>query len=177
MRRVWVATVLAMAAIVGVVLFSATSANEGTLSLRASLSGFQEAPPKLSDGTGTFAATINGGTLSYRLTYSGLSSPAFMAHIHFGQRAVSAGILIWLCQSASAPSPTAGTPTCPAGGGTVTGTANAASVLKVSGQTLNAGNFNDAIAIIKSGDAYVNVHTTNFPPGEIRGQIQVENQD
>lgn len=174
MRRVWIATVLALTAILGVVVFSATSANEGTLSLRANLTGFQESPPRLTDGTGTFTATISGDQLSYKLTYSNLSAPAFMAHIHFGQKAVSGGIFIWLCQSASAPSPTAGTPMCPAGGGTVTGTATAASVVKITGQTLRGGNFNDAIAIIRSGEAYANVHTTNFPAGEIRGQISVD---
>lgn len=177
MRRVGVAALLAVVAIVGVLFFSATSANEGTLSLRAELTGFQESPPKLTTGTGTFTATISGDKLTYTLKYSNLSSAATQAHIHFGQRAVSGGIFIWLCQSSTKPSPTAGTPTCPAGGGTVTGTATAASVLKIDGQTLNPGNFNDAIAIIKSGEAYANVHTTNFPPGEIRGQIQVESED
>ena len=177
MRRGSIAAVLALTAIVAVVMLSATSANEGTLSLRATLSGFQEVPPKLTDGTGTFTARINGGQLNYKLTYSGLSSPALQAHIHFGQRAVSGGILIWLCQTATNPAPTAGVPMCPVAGGTVTGTATAASVLKVGGQTLNAGNFNDAIAIVKSGEGYVNVHTTNFPGGEIRGQLQFETQD
>lgn len=174
MRRVSVAAVLAVTAILGLVAFSGTSADEGTVRLHASLTGFQEVTPKLTDGSGTFTATISGGTLSYTLTYENLSTPAFMAHLHFGQKGVSGGIFIWLCQSTTAPSPTAGTPTCPAGGGTVTGTANAASVVKITGQTQRAGNFNDAIAIIKSGEAYANVHTTNFPGGEIRGQVSVQ---
>jgi len=177
MRRVSIAAVLALTALVGLVMLSATSANEGTLSLRATLSGFQEVPPKLTDATGTFTATINGGQLNYKLTYSGLSSSALQAHIHFGQRAVSGGIFIWLCQTATNPAPTAGVPVCPTAGGIVTGTASAASVLKISGQTLNAGNFSDAIAIIRSGEAYANVHTTNFPGGEIRGQIQFATKD
>jgi len=174
MRRISVGAVLALLAVVSLVVLSGASADEGGTSLRASLSGFQESPPKLSPGSGTFTATLFNDHLNYKLTYRGLSSDAFMAHIHFGQRAVSAGILIWLCQSATAPSPTAGVPMCPAGGGTVTGTASAASVLNVAGQTLTSGNFSDAIAIIKSGDAYVNVHTTNFKAGEIRGQLQIE---
>lgn len=174
MRRLWMAAVVTLTAIVGLVMFSATPADEGTVRLHASLTGLQEVAPKLTNGTGTFTATITGGQLNYTLTYSNLSSPAFMAHIHFGQKGVSGGIFIWLCQSAGAPSPTAGTPTCPASGGTVTGTANASSVVKIDGQTLSAGNFNDAIAIIRSGEAYVNVHTTNFKPGEIRGQVRVQ---
>jgi hypothetical protein len=173
MRRVSIGVALALLAVVSLVVLSGTSADEGGISLRASLSGFQESPPKLSPGSGTFTATLFNDHLNYKLAYSGLSSDAFMAHIHFGQRAVSAGILIWLCQSAAAPAPTAGVPTCPAGGGTVTGTATAASVLNIAGQTLKSGSFSDAIAIIKSGDAYVNIHTTNFKSGEIRGQIQV----
>ena len=173
MRRVSVAAVLGLVAIVALVTFSGTSANEGTLKLRASLNGFQEVPPKLTDGSGMFTATINGGTLTYTLTYSNLSSPVLQAHLHFGQKAVSGGIFIWLCQTATNPSPTSTTPTCPAAGGTVSGTVTATDVQKISGQTLRGGNFNDAIAIIRSGEAYANVHTTNFPGGEIRGQVSV----
>jgi hypothetical protein len=177
MRRVSIAAVLALTALVGLVMLSATSASEGTLSLRATLSGFQEVPPKLTDATGTFTATISGGQLKYKLTYSRLSSSALQAHIHFGQRAVSGGIFIWLCQTATNPAPTPLVPTCLAAGGTITGTATADSVLKVGGQTLNAGNFGDAIAIVRSGEAYVNVHTTNFPGGEIRGQVQFDTKE
>src|SRR5438874_12970682 len=100
MRRVSVAAVLGLVAIVALVTFSSTSANEGTLKLRASLNGFQEVPPKLTDGTGTFNATINGGTLTYTLTYSNLSSPVLHAHLHFGQKAVSGGIFILLYMTA-----------------------------------------------------------------------------
>jgi outer membrane receptor for monomeric catechols len=31
------------------------------------------------------------------------------------------------------------------------------------------------IEMIKAGNAYVNVHTSQFPPGEIRGQIDIGN--
>jgi hypothetical protein len=33
-------------------------------------------------------------------------------------------------------------------------------------------NFDDLIAKMRSGDAYVNVHTVAFPAGEIRGQLK-----
>ncbi len=81
------------------------------MAMHAKLSGFQEVTPKLSPSTGHFEATVTGSTLSYTLTYSKLSSPAFMAHIHFGQPAVNGGVFLWLCGPAGiAP---AGTPTCP----------------------------------------------------------------
>lgn len=175
MRRISVGVVLAVAAMLSL-LVSTTSANEGTLSAQAKLSGFQEVPPKLTAGTGTFSATITGDKLTYKLTFSNLSSDVTQAHIHFGQRAVAAGIFIWLCQSATNPGP-AGTPTCPAKGGTVTGVATPASVLGVANQNVTAGDFTGAIAIIRSGNAYANVHTTNFPGGEIRGQVQTKAND
>jgi CHRD domain-containing protein len=176
MRRLSFGVVLAAVAVISLWV-TTTTANEGTISLSTRLSGFQEVPtPKLTAGTGSFSGTIVGGKLSYKLTYSGLSSNAFMAHIHFGQRAVAAGIFIWLCGSAQAPGP-AGTPTCPAGGGTVTGTATAASVQAIPSQNVSAGDFAGAIAIIGSGNAYVNVHTTNFPSGEIRGQVRAQTED
>jgi hypothetical protein len=170
MRLVWAGRVLAAVAVLGLTVVT-TNADEGTISARAKLSGFQENLPKLTDGTGSFSATVNGGTITYKLTYSGLTSDAFMSHIHFAQTGVNGGIFLWLCGSASAPGP-AGTPTCPAKGGTVTGTATAAAIQTVAGQNVNAGDFAGAVRILESGDAYVNVHTTNFPGGEIRGQVR-----
>lgn len=42
----------------------------------------------------------------------------------------------------------------------------------MSAQNLAAGDFAGALSIINSGDAYVNVHTTLFPAGEIRGFVE-----
>ncbi len=169
MRRISIGAVVAVLAVL-TLMVTTSSANEGTVKVSTRLTGFQEVPPKLTAATGSFEATITANTLTYTLKYSNLSSPAFMAHIHFGQRAVAANIFIWLCGSPTAPGP-AGTPTCPAGGGTVSGVATPSSVLAVPSQNVTAGDFAGAIAIIRSGDAYVNVHTTNFQAGEIRGQL------
>ena len=161
----------ALAVVLGLTV-AATNFDEATVSMRAKLTGFQESPPKLSPSTGRFQATVTGSTLSYTLTYSKLSTPAFMAHIHFGQSAVNGGIFLWLCGSASAPGP-AGTPTCPPNGGTVSRSGvTAADIQAVSAQNLFAGDFSGALSIIAAGDAYVNVHTTLYPAGEIRGQVK-----
>lgn len=171
MRRIWAVRVLAVIAVLGLTVVS-TSADQGDNgSLRAKLSGFKESPPRLSNGTGSFTATINGGTLSYTLTYSGLSSDVTMAHLHFGQPGVSAGIFLWLCDSAAIPSPVANTPHCPVKGGTVSGSATAANIVAPAGQGLAKGDFAGALRIIRSGDAYANVHTMTFGAGEIRGQV------
>jgi len=171
MRLVWAGRLLGVVAILALTVVT-TTADEGNLTAKAKLSGFQENLPKLTDGSGTFEATIKGGMLSYKLTYSGLSSDAFMSHIHFGQPTVNGGIFLWLCGSATAPGP-AGTPTCPAKGGTVSGTVSSTAIQSLlATQNLNAGDFAGALRILQSGNGYVNVHTTNFPGGEIRGQVK-----
>jgi CHRD domain len=171
MKLKWIFRVAAVVAVLGLTVV-ATSADEGTLSLRAKLTGFQESPPKLSPSTGTFEATVIGSTLSYKLTYTKLSSPAFMSHIHFAQPAVNGGIFLWLCGSSTMPGP-AGTPTCPPNGGTVSRSGvTAADIQSISAQNLSAGDFAGALRIIGSGTAYVNVHTTLFPGGEIRGFVR-----
>jgi hypothetical protein len=120
---------------------------------------------------GTLSATVQGTSLTYKLTYSGLSTDAFMAHIHFAQPAVNGGIFLWWCGSAMAPGP-AGTPSCPPGGGTVTRTITAADIVTFTpDQGVAAGDFAGAARILQSGDTYVNVHTIRFPAGEIRGQV------
>lgn len=174
MKFRWLVRSAAVVAVLGLTI-AVTSADEGTLNFHAKLSGFQESPPKLSPSTGTFEATVTGSTLSYTLTYSKLSSPAFMAHIHFGQPAVNGGIFLWLCGSAAAPGP-AGTPTCPANGGTVSRSGVTAADIQAPSpsQNLSAGDFAGALSILQSGDAYVNVHTTLFGGGEIRGAVKSE---
>ncbi len=166
----WIARLAAMFAVLGLTV-AATSADEATMSIHAKLTGFQEVPPKLSPGSGHFEATVSGSSLTYTLTYTKLSSPVFMAHIHFAQPAVNGGIFLWLCGSTAAPGP-AGTPTCPPNGGTVSRTVTAADIQAVSGQNLAAGDFAGALSIISSGDAYVNVHTINYGGGEIRGAVK-----
>ena len=56
----------------------------------------------------------------------------------------------------------------------MTGTITAAQVLAVPAQGVTAGDFAGLVRIIRSGDAYANVHTTAHPGGEIRGQVHVD---
>ena len=170
MRRIWAVRVLALVAVLGLTIVSTSADQGGNASAKAKLSGFSEVTPKLTNGTGTFKATISGGTLTYTLTFSGLSSDAIMAHIHFAQRGVNGNIFLWLCDSVAKPGPV-GTPHCPATGGTVSRSVTAADIQPIADQNVSAGDFAGAIRIIRSGDAYVNVHTTKYVGGEIRGQI------
>ena len=137
---------------------------------RAKLSGFNEVPPILSNGKASVRITINGNnTMTYRLTISGsFSSNVTQSHLHFGQPGVNGGIFLFLCTNLG--NGPAGTPACPQGG-TVTRTVSAADLLSVAAQNVPAASFDSAVRILRSGDTYANVHTVNFPAGEIRGQV------
>jgi hypothetical protein len=150
-------------------VFRTSEAQE--IRLRATLTGFEEVPAVLSTGHGQFSATVNQSrtSMTYTLTYSGLVADATASHIHFGQRKVNGGVMIFFCQNP----PAAGRQPCPLRSGTVHGTVTAADVVGPSGQGIDPGDFHDVIAAIQSGHTYANVHSTRMPGGEIRGQAKV----
>jgi hypothetical protein len=55
----------------------------------------------------------------------------------------------------------------------MTGTIRAANIVgNAVGQGIEAAQIGEVIAAIRGGVAYVNVHSTKFPGGEIRGQLR-----
>jgi hypothetical protein len=148
--------------------------------LRAGLSADREVPIVSSLATGTFRASVADDDLSfdYELNYEGFDGTVTQSHIHIAQEFASGGISVWLCQTALNPAPAAvaaSTPFCGAPGGEgheATGTISAADVIGPTGQAIPAAAFAELMAMIRSGNAYVNVHSTSAPGGEVRGQIQ-----
>ena len=153
----------------------------------ASLSGFNEVHfigggPALrsaisTQAKGSFQAKIDDvhQLIEYTLSYSGLEGTVTQSHIHLGLRHSVGGITVWLCQTAGTPAPVsvaAATPVCPEEG-TVIGTIAPEQVLTAAGQGLEAGQFEELVRAIRAGATYANVHSTLFPPGEIRGQIHL----
>lgn len=141
--------------------------------LRAALTGFQEVPSVSTRAEGFFEARIadNNQSFDYELSYDGLQGNVVMAHIHFAQRAVNGPIVIWLCGTPPANTGPAGTQTCPQSG-TVRGTITAANVLaSPATQQLAAGEIGEIIEAMRAAAAYVNVHSSISPGGELRGQI------
>jgi len=120
------------------------SASAATLHYQATLNGKSEVPATTSPGTGELLATLDTATktLTYTLTFQGLTGPATAAHFH-GPAAASAaaGVAVAIGKDLASP---------------VTAKA-----------TLTAAQMKDLVA----GKWYVNVHTAANKGGEIRGQL------
>ncbi|MQA95422.1 MAG: CHRD domain-containing protein [Streptosporangiales bacterium] len=136
------------------------------------LTGYEETPLALSTaGSGRFRAEINEREqqIEYTLSYAGLEGDVAAAHIHFGAKAQSGGISVFLCTNGG--DGPEGTQPCPAAPATITGTITEADVLDLSRQGLGAGEFDELVAAIRAGATYVNVHSSLYPTGELRGQL------
>ncbi len=123
---------------------AAPAAPSMSKSFHASLSGVQEVPPVMGGGKGAadFKLDVATKTLTWTVSYSGLTGDAVAAHIH-GPAApgANAGVEVPL----------------PVGSNPMTGSA----VLT-----------DAQIADLSSGKTYVNIHTAANKGGEIRGQIR-----
>jgi hypothetical protein len=127
------------------VLLAAGPVGAATLHFATSLKGADEVPANDTKGTGKVTATLDTASklFSYKVTYSGLTGPATMAHFH-GPAApgVNAPPVVPVPSSALA-NPMKGTATLS----------------------------DDQIADLKAGKWYFNIHTAANKGGEIRGQV------
>lgn len=121
----------------------------------ADLSGGAQVPPLAVDGTGDATVTIadDESSISWVVTYSGLTGDPAAGHIHFGAVDATGPVMIPFAT------------VTPTGS---TGTFAAADY--VTGAGLPA-DWAGVLAAIRDGNAYVNIHTAANPPGEIRGQL------
>jgi CHRD domain-containing protein len=136
------------------------------------LSGYNEDPLVLSTtGNGRFKLRIDRDKqeATYELSYSALEGAVAQAHIHLGGRSQSGGIFVFLCtNNGNGP---VGTQLCPAAPATVTGTIVPANIIGPTGQGVTAGQFDEFVNAVRAGVAYVNVHSSLYPGGEIRAQL------
>jgi CHRD domain-containing protein len=137
------------------------------------LTGYEETPSSVSTtGNGTFTARISNdeSRIDWQLSYSDLEGSVQQAHIHFGQKAVTGPISVFLCTNLGN-GPT-GTQPCPAPPATISGTIVAADVTNLAAERgISTGELDELILAIRAGATYVNVHSTTWPGGEIRSQI------
>ncbi|MBN1359821.1 MAG: PQQ-dependent sugar dehydrogenase [Sedimentisphaerales bacterium] len=122
-------------------------------------------------GTGSAATGLtvlkpgsDAGTLSYELNVQGIENVT-QAHIHVASEpGADGGVAVWLYPAAPPAMLIPGEFTSVLGAGEFSA---ADFVGPLAGLTLD-----DLFAAIEQGRAYVNVHTQQFPPGEIRGWLE-----
>jgi hypothetical protein len=134
----------------------------------APLSAGQEVPPNDSQGTGVakFQLSADGTELSYKLIVANIDNVT-QSHIHCGAEGVNGPVVAFLFGFASEG--------VTVNGVLAEGTITAADVIPRPDSPACPGgvaDFDDLLAKMRSGDAYVTVHTIELPPGEIRGQIK-----
>ena len=178
---------LALLVLVVLVFSVATVASDGDANtFKDRLRGLGEVPPVATQATGSFAATLSsdGSTISYTVTYNNLNAQVIFSHIHFGFTKEVGGVMVFLCGPAAGAmgGPPAGFPNPPAcpdtTSGTVSGTVMAANVVGPNNQGITPGaDFAKVVQAMREGAAYVNVHSTRSPGGEIRGAVRVGDGD
>jgi len=108
-------------------------------------------------GIAKFNFSKDGNAASFHVNVSGITDVKF-AHIHFGKAGANGGVVFTLRMDKVL--------------GPVSGLYARGEIIpmKFSGQLLGGDLFILREAF-RTGNAYVNVHTDNFPGGELRGQV------
>ena len=169
-RRLFSALIFAVPVVLAAATF-AVAGDGGKSHFKAdTLTGYQEISTISTLGSGSFEAQLDGDAINYTLTYSDLEGGAVLAaHIHIGARDTNGGVIAFLCGGG-------GKPACPPSPATVTGAITAANIGGPAAQGIAAGEFDEAVRAVRAGMVYANVHTTFWPGGEIRGQVNDANQ-
>jgi hypothetical protein len=131
---------------------------------KAHATGREEVPANASraQGQAIFRLSRDGTELYYKLIVANITNVS-MAHIHLAPAGVNGPVVVWLYPSGPPPVLIPGRTQGVLAEGTITA---ANLVGPLAGATLEA-----LLAHIREGNAYVNVHTSQFPGGEVRGQI------
>ena len=124
-------------------------------SFTAALSGTNEVPPVPTTAAGNATLSVVGSELTYTVNVTGLSN-ALVAHIHVAAAGANGPVRLNLCGT-GAPEPA-----CTSGTG-VLATGSNGTALGIT--------FDSLLSAMRTGGAYVNVHTSANQGGEIRGQV------
>ena len=139
--------------------------------MKGKLSGFEEVPAVSTPATATFRAVATDTGFDWELSYADLVGDITQAHLHFAQKGVNGGIVVFLCTNLG--NGPAGTQPCPPSSASIGGSIAAADVTgNAATQGINAGELEEVAAAIRNGAVYVNVHSTIFPSGEVRAQLK-----
>jgi CHRD domain len=164
---------LSLAVVLGTPALAKDKKDKDEETFTAKLIGFEEVPAIATAGRATLRMTLSndGTTLTFELSFEGLTAAPTVAHVHFGQRSVIGGVSFFFCGGG-------GKPACPASNsGTITGTVVAADVVGPAAQGIAPGDLDTVLQAMRAGVTYANMHTPLHPVGEIRGQVKGDDED
>ena len=153
MKKLYLITVL-------LVIGLATYSFAAEKSFKAMLSGSESVPAveTMAKGDATFTSIKDEEALTYYVTVSDIENVT-AAHIHLGKKGENGPPVVLITNEKKA--------------GKFSGTLAEGTITKKDLLGSMAGkSVEDLIKQIKKGNAYLNVHTDNYPNGEIRGQIK-----
>jgi hypothetical protein len=144
---------IAVCAAAGVLALSCSKGSDDVEIFQADLSGANENPPRATGATGTSQITIDGDRVFFVVEVHDINAVS-LSHIHVGPTTANGPVRVNFFTG-----PTTG----PLNGILAQGSFGSADVISIS--------YDQLLAEIRNGNAYVNVHSPTFPGGEIRGQL------
>jgi len=164
MFKVNMKNIIILSAIFFISLISAGAAGECQFSCNLSCNQIGPHPADTdAKGTITFQLDESRQEITYKLNLQDIED-VYMAHLHIGPSNKQGPIAVWLYPLHDHDN----AQRCIEGefNGTLAEGA-------IRPENLDEGiDFNELIKAMRDGNAYVNVHTKNYIPGEIRGQVQ-----
>lgn len=165
MRRFALIGVVALAGLASV---SCNNALEGKEAFIATLSGGEEVPARGTGANGTAQIFVEGNQITYAIEIDDITAVT-AAHIHAepGAPGVNGPVRLFLYP------PRAGDPAPQV-------TTSDKMILveaTVGAANVNGITFEQLLNAMRTGNAYVNVHTVQFPGGEMRGTVRPQNLD
>ena len=153
------------AAVAAALLLSAAPsfAQTGVVTMTANLNGGEEAPTaNLTGAVGIATVSVDpvAEELAVTLALFNFATGTTAGHIHVGPKGLAGPVVI------NFPIPSGRTGDLPL-------TFRLGSAAFVARPEIGINTMTDAIQAIVGGNAYVNVHTSQYPAGEIRGQLQI----
>ncbi len=152
-------------ALILTLILTVTPVAAGPRNFRAHLNGAQEVPPAntRAQGQAIFQLSKDGESLRYKLIVANIENVT-MAHIHLAPADANGPVVAWLYPEGPPPQLIEGR----FNGVLAEGVITADDLVG----PLAGADLGDLVDEIIAGNTYVNVHTSQFPAGEVRGQIR-----
>lgn len=145
---------IALCLVAGALVLACSQATDNVQVFRADLSGANEVPARATAATGTSQIEVDGNTVFFAVEVHNINAVS-LSHIHVGPASANGPVRVDFFL---------GPVTGPLNGILAQGSFTAADVKVIS--------FDQLLAEIRAGNAYVNVHSPTFPAGEVRGQLR-----